>query len=1030
MRARGQGRGVVALGTVLTGILVASRPCAFALNPALDVSQYAHTSWKIRDGFPNGSVSSIAQTPDGYLWLGTESGLVRFDGVRNVAWQPPPGQRLPDNFIRSLLAARDGTLWIGTLKGLASWKEGKLVQYPELAGLDVYALLEDGQGSVWAGCLSLSAPAKLCAIQKGSIQCSGQDSHFGQGIVSLYEDRKGELWVKTKDGLWQWTPGPPQFHPLPDLVSSGEGLGEGDDGAFLISTSNGLRRLVDGKAQPYSLPGTLLGKFRARRLLRDREGGLWIGSLDQGLIHVHQGRTDVFTQSDGLSGNNVLALFEDREGGIWVSTYNGLDHFRDFALPTYSGKQGLSNGLVLSVLTARDGSVWLSTSDGLKHWNHRQVTSYRERKHVRPPTGETEIVGSGLPERGIASIFGDDRRRIWVATSDGIGYLENDRFTYVRDLPGGFVLSIAEDSRGDLWIANQNLGLFHLSREGEVQKLSWAKLGLNDPALVLIPDPERGGLWLGLFQGGVAYFQDGRIRASYGAADGLGEGWVKGLRLDQDGTLWAATRGGLSRLKNGRVTTLTSKNGLPCDAVSWVTEDDFHSFWLYMACGLVRIARSELDAWAANSNHTVQATTFDSSDGVRILALSGSFSPQVSKSPDGKLWFTPGDGVSVIDPTHIATNTLPPPVQIEQVTADRKPYDLRAGLQLPALIRDLVIDYTALSFAAPEKVKFRYKLEGHDTEWQDAGTRRQAFYNDLRPRKYRFRVIACNNSGVWNEAGAFLDFSVDAAYYQSTWFLVSCVAAFLGMLAGLYRLRLRQLAWQFNMRLEERVNERTRIARDFHDTLLQSFQGVLMKFSIVPSMIPERPEIQAKLEGILVQARQAITEGRDAVQGLRSSTVITNDLARAVGDLGEELTAAHTGPNCPEFRVRVEGTTRDLAPLVRDDVHRIACEAVRNTFRHAQASRIEVEIHFDRRQLRLRVVDNGKGIDQLVLGEGGRPGHFGLAGMQERAKLAGGKLAVRSRRDSGTEVDLAIPASLAYSESPVASRPMSSGKGA
>jgi signal transduction histidine kinase len=277
-------------------------------------------------------------------------------------------------------------------------------------------------------------------------------------------------------------------------------------------------------------------------------------------------------------------------------------------------------------------------------------------------------------------------------------------------------------------------------------------------------------------------------------------------------------------------------------------------------------------------------------------------------------------------------------------------------------------------------------------------------------------VIACNNSGVWNEAGAFLDFSIAPAYYQTMWFRLSCVAALLALLAALYQLRLRQVARQFNIRMEERVNERTRIARDFHDTLLQSFQGVLLKFHAVTYLFPDRPdEARKTLEGVIEQARQAITEGRDAVQGLRS--------------LGEEIAADQTGQNSPNFLVTVEGATRNLVPIVRDEVYRIAGEALRNAFRYAQASRIEVEIRYDRRQLRLRIRDDGKGIDPKVLAEGGRDGHYGLAGMRERAKLVGGKLAVRSKLDFGTEAELTIPAFVAYAKSPTARRPMFSGKG-
>ena len=322
----------------------------------------------------------------------------------------------------------------------------------------------------------------------------------------------------------------------------------------------------------------------------------------------------------------------------------------------------------------------------------------------------------------------------------------------------------------------------------------------------------------------------------------------------------------------------------------------------------------------------------------------------------------------------------------------------------------------ALSFVVPEKVQFRYKLEGWDRDWQDVGNRRPAFYTNLSPCKYRFRVSACNNSGVWNEAGAFLDFLWPGLLPNHVVPVVvrdRVLAIASGR--GLSQLRLRQVAQQFNMRLEERVGERTRIARDLHDTLLQSFHGLLLRFQAATNLLPERPEEARKtLESAIDQAAQAITEGRDAVQGLRSSTVVTNDLAMAIGALSEELGCGETNPNCAEFDVEVEGTPRNLHPILRDEVYRIAGEAVRNAFRHAEAQRVEVEIRYDERQLRLRIRDDGKGIDAQHLKEGGRPGHFGMRGMRERANLMGGKLAVWSERGSGTEVELRIPASRAY----------------
>ncbi|HEX5082104.1 MAG TPA: two-component regulator propeller domain-containing protein, partial [Blastocatellia bacterium] len=914
----------------------------------------------------------------------------------------------------------------------ASWKDGRLTNYSELAGQYIFALIEDHEGTVWASGLTATI-GRLCAIHQGRIQCYGEDGALGRGAFNLYEDSKGNLWAGVKTGLWRWKPGPPKFYPLPGEPNGIQCLGEDVDGALLVGRNGGIQRLIDGRTEAFYLPKTL-GQFKGKRLLRDRDGGLWIGTADRGFVHLHQGKTDVFTQSDGLTGEHVLTIFEDREGSIWIATANGLDRFRDFAVPTLSVNQGLSSSNVGSVLAARDGSVWLGTYGGLNRWNNGQITIFGSR--AGKPGGKL----NGLIPK---SLFQDNRGRIWVgggSTLRGIGYLENDRFISISGVPGGTVLSIGEDTAGNLWIVNEDFGLFRLLRGSEVQQSPWTMLGHKDHASALVADTLQGGIWLGFHLGAIAYLVDGQVRASYASTDGLGEGRVNHLRFEQDGTLWASTEGGLSRLKNDRIVTLTSKNGLPCDTVHWSMEDDDHSLWLYMACGLARISRTELDAWAIaadqgkDAKRTIHATVFDGSDGVRILDSGSHYSPQVAKSSDGKLWFLPWDGVSFFDPRRLRTNKLPPPVHIEKITADREAYDPAAAadglMRLPPLIRDLEIEYTALSLAAPEKVKFRYKLEPRDRDWQDAGDRRKAFYTDLPHGAYRFRVMACNNSGVWNEAGAFLDFSIAPAYYQTTWFLLSCVAAFVALLAALYQLRLRQIARQFNLRLEGRVSERTRIARDLHDTMLQSFQGVLLKFHAVTRMLPDRPdEARQKLESVIDQAQQAIVEGRDAVQGLRSSTVVTNELAQAITTLGEALAADQTGASPPDFRVIVEGASRDLVPLVRDEVYRIAGETLRNAFRHAQAGRIEVEILYAKRQLRLWVRDNGKGIDPKVLAEGRREGHYGLAGVHERAKLVGGELVILSKPDSGTEAELIIPASLAYAKSPSARRSLFSRKG-
>jgi signal transduction histidine kinase/ligand-binding sensor domain-containing protein len=791
------------------------------------------------------------------------------------------------------------------------------------------------------------------------------------------------------------------------------------DGRLIIGLSGaGLAQIAGDKIETYPIhseihPNELVRDrdVDSNKLLRDRDGGLWIATVERGLIHVHDGRTDVFTKADGLSGDVVLRLFEDHEGNVWVSTTGGLDRFRELPVTTISRKQGLSSDATNSVLAAADGSIWVGTHDGL----------------TRFKAGQTSILRKGreLPNDATQSLFEDDRGRIWgTFTGHGLSYFKDGRFVAVKaTVPSAEVYSITGDKAGNLWLSG-NGGLSHLVEGRLVEHFPWAVLGRHQQAKAVLFDPEQGGVWLSFWiDGGVLYFKDGRVRASYSTADGLGKGHVPALRLDRNGALWAATEeGGVSRIKDGRVTTLTTRNGLPCDTIHWTMEDDDRFFWLYTVCGLVRIARSELDAWIADPNRRIQTTLWDPADGIRLRSNAASaFGPTLAKANDGKLWFLTGEGVQVVDPRHIAYNKIPPPVHIEQIVANSKvqwqnsPGASPSNLRLPARVRDLTIDYTALSLVAPEKIHFKYKLEGQDSDWREVINDREVQYSNLRPRSYRFRVIASNNSGVWNEQGDSLEFSIDPAYYQTNWFRALCATAFVILLWGAYQYRVRRLHHDFDMTLEARVGERTRIARDLHDTLLQSFHGLLLRFQTVALLLPERPiEAKEKLESAIEQAAGAITEGRDAVQGLRASTVERNDLALAITTLGEELENDSSNHRPAAFRVAVEGQPRDLHPILRDEIYKIAAEALRNAFHHAEARQVEVEIRYANDQFRLRVRDDGKGMDAAVLSSHGLEGHYGLRGMRERATLIQGKLAVWSEVDEGTEVELRVPASAAY----------------
>ena len=1008
-------------------ILLACCGCAWALDPSLDVSQYAHTAWTARGGFSMGNVYAMAQTPDGYLWLGTEFGLFRFDGVRGIRWQPPAGQHLPDDNINSLLVTRDGTLWIGTFSGLVTWDGVKLNwrPEPELRRQFVASLYEDREGTVWAG--TLTDHGRLCAIRSGGTQCYGQDGAFGRAVWALYEDSAGDLWAAAQSGLWRMKPGPPRRYPTStELI----GLSRADNGRLLVAMhSSGLMQLIGDNVESYPIRGPINSSrmlqdrdVDANRLLRDRDGGLWIGTVERGLIHVHNGRTDLYTRSDGLSGDVILSIFEDREGDIWVATTGGLDRFRELPVATISVKQGLSSDATQSVLAATDGSIWIGAHQGLTRWKDGQATIFDE--------------ANGLPDDAPQSLFQDDRGRIWVSTGHGLAYFEDGRFRVATRLPGANVHYITGDKAGNLWLSEQK-SLMHLVDGRLVELIPWSQLGPDEIAEVLLSSREPGGVWLGFWAGGrLSYFQDGQIRRSYTAADGLGEGNVPDLQFDRHGALWAATQdGGLSRLKDGRIVTLTTRNGLPCNAIHWSIEDDDGSFWLYTTCGLVRISRTEMDAWIADPKHRIQSTVWDATDGVRLRSSAASaYGPRVAKSTDGKLWFVTGEGVQIVDPRHLPFNELAPPVHIEQVTADRKIYDVSSpgtgGVHLPPLVRDLEIDYTALSVVAPEKDLFRYKLEDVDRDWKDAGNRRQAFYTNLPPGRYRFRVIASNNSGVWNEQGASLDFSIAPAYYQTNWFRPLCVFAFLAMLWIAYHLRVntlkrRQALLERNQALLEQNQalleqhqveiralneqlikaqeaERMRISGELHDGVLQQLTSLTLRLGKVRRQVPPDSEAKAAISGL---QQQLITIGTDIRH-------LSHELHPAL--LQEAGLPAALSAYCKEFSsvrglsvsCETDESVNELSPGAALCIYRIAQEALGNAAKYSEAKKVEVRLSRSDSRVFLSVSDNGVGCapDQV-----GKSGGLGLINMRERVLQLNGKFEFDSAPGRGTTVRVAVP---------------------
>ena len=665
------------------------------------------------------------------------------------------------------------------------------------------------------------------------------------------------------------------------------------------------------------------------------------------------------------------------------------------------------------MVAGEGGDLWLQDTnlDARVHGG-RAIT---ELWGGRAITKGHEIVAP--PEQPLAS-YHDSSGRIWWLGGNNLQCFENGRF---REFPlpealsshsGQKNIQFTEDSSGVLWVAASNAGFFRM--KNGVWKHFEAPSDVQATPQAAYTDG-LGRAWFGYQGGEIRVIDDGNIHliSPKGSLENVAA--ING----RAGQIWVGGDFGLAFFDGSRFRQVTTVDASTLGRVWGIEEARDGGLWLGHSRGVIHIAESEIQHFLSDPSYRVHYELFDSSDG-----LPGKFRSELgaqAQGTDGRLWFASSNGLAWLDPTHISRNTLPPPVVIRSLTADGNPFPYWTNAELPPLTRSLQIQFTALSLSIPERVRFRYRLEGLDKDWQDGGSRREVSYSNLGPRKYRFHVIACNNDGVWNETGAALNFSVLPAWYQTILFRSGCVVAFLAVLWALYQLRLRQLKRHFHQRLEARVEERTRIARELHDTLLQSFHGVLFRLQAVSDLLPERSEeAKGKLDSTIDQAAAAITEGRDAVQDLRSSTVVTNDLAVDISALGQELAANQTNHVRAAFRIEVQGAPRDLQPILRDEIYRITGEALRNAFQHAQARQIEVEIRYEERQLRLLVRDNGKGVDSKIL-EGEEPaGHFGMKGLRERAEIAGGRLDVWSKLGGGTEVDLSIPASVAYATPPAA----------
>ena len=976
---------------------------AFGLSPNRQISQYAHTAWRTQDGSFSGWPNVVTQTTDGYLWIGTQAGLLRFDGVRFVPWAPPDGNRLPSTNITALLGAGDGSLWVGTGTGLYHWVDHDLIRYPNIHG-KIQSIVEGRKGAVWITQYVLDGSEPFCQIVGTGTRCYGDADGLPPNVDCcwpLVDDTLGNLWIGASTMLLRWKSGSPVRYLLSGLKANGGMGGVGaiapaPDGSLWVGTNVygpglGLLRLVQGVWKPFHTPELDGATLNVVALLLDHENSLWVGTVKQGIYRIRGSTVDHFDARDGLSGDNVYGFYEDRERNLWVATSKGLDSFRETRITSFSTREGLSTDQVDSVLASRDGTVWVGSDGALDALYQGKVSSIQ--------------TGKGLPGEQITSLLEDHAGRLWVGIDNQLTIYNGGTFTRINrpnGKPIGVVVGLTEDLEKNIWV--EVIGpprtLIRI-RDRHVREMFLAP---QIPAAREVTADPQGGIWLGLISGDLARYRHGKLETF--PFQHHPSSPVDQLIVSPSGSVLGATAFGVVGWLNGTKQILTIRNGLPCDGINGLIFDSQGNLWLYTQCGLVELSTSELQKWWEHPDITVQVKTFEASDGFQ--SGSADFNP-TARSPDGRLWFANSTTLQMIDPAHFAGNALPPPVQVEEVVADRKHYSAKGALRLPPLTRDLELDYTALSFVTPQRVRFLYKLTGWDKNWQDAGTRREAFYTNLGPGNYRFQVLACNNDGVWNRMGAGVEVTIAPAFYQTRWFIVFLLAASAAMMWLLYVLRLKQVTAQIEGRRCERLEERERIARDLHDTLLQGFQGLMLRFQTVMEEIPDHEPAHQLMDKVLDRADEVLLEGRERISNLRAEAIPGNDLPQALASCGQELAQ----DSCITFTVAVLGSPRPLDSITFDEVYRIGREALINAFQHSNGSKIEVEITYDFSTVRLRVRDDGRGIDQAIVTDGKR-GHWGLSGVRERANKIDGDLNIWSTPGVGTEIDLIIPAKVAY----------------
>jgi len=959
---------------------------AHALDPRKSLSQYSRTMWTQDRGLPQDTVRAITQTTDGYLWLGTDEGLARFDGYEFVVFNKANGD-LPDNSITALAAAADGALWIGTQNGLVEYRDRHFRTYTTRQGLPDAAITNldaDPSGGVW-----VVAGIYLCRYQDGRFTTYRPEKDIPVSSArAVCVDSHGNLWVagfsrvvKRAGDTFVTVLGPDALAGTVMLSI----LVDRHDHVWIGSNSGAIEIFPGGSVRRFGTQDGLPDRA-VRALWADRDGNIW-GGTNKGIVRLEGSRFVSTLAESEDTGGPIRCLFEDREGNLWIGTNGGLMRWRNDIFTVYGKNEGLPSDEPNVVYQDHAGRIWIGFTDaGLMRFSGDARRTYS--------------MADGLPDNDIIQIREARNGDLMLATRRGLARMSGGRFQvfhYPDPLSRQGLFDAIETADGSLWLAAP-VGLGVLSPGGFHLVVPGGPL-LVDFVLTLC-EARDGSIWAGTFGKGLWHVR-GEERRQFTTSDGLSSDQIRSLYQDAEGTLWIATfGGGLNAYRDGKFRSFREQDGLLSDNIGRIS-DDGSSLWLSTTRGICRVAKEQFAQMNAGQRKRLEPENFGVEDGLRSAQCAPGYPGPGGgmRASDGRLYFATSRGVAVLDPEARKAPAVAPVAHFVEMTANGDSVDLARLVKLDPSQQRLQIRYTGIYLSAPDRVRYSYRLEGLDPDWVEAGARRVINYNNLRHGKYRFFVRAQLAGGPASEQS--YAFEVLPQFWETAWFRVLAAAAVAFCAWAVYQVRLRQIRSRFAAVLEERA----RLAREIHDTLAQGFVGISSQLDAVAlSMPPESTPARTYLDLARRMARHSLTEARRSVMDLRSSALEGQDLAAAIQS-GTKMWTAGSGV---DVQVDIDGPNRELPEEMEQHLLRIAQEAVTNVLKHAGASRIAVKLHTEARKLYLRIVDDGRGFDQHDA-FASRGGHFGLIGMRERAERLGGELRLSSHPGEGTELEVTVP---------------------